>query len=55
MTERRPLDGTAFAVMVLCTALWGFQQVVIKLTAPDISFVMQAGIRSVIATVLLLA
>ncbi|MEW6690196.1 MAG: DMT family transporter, partial [Pseudomonadota bacterium] len=52
MTERKPLDGVAFAVMVLCTALWGFQQVVIKLTAADISYVMQAGIRSVIATVL---
>jgi drug/metabolite transporter (DMT)-like permease len=54
MTERKPLDGTAFAVMVLCTALWGFQQVVIKLTAADISFVMQAGIRSIVATALLL-
>jgi drug/metabolite transporter (DMT)-like permease len=52
-TQRKPLDGTAFAVMVLCTALWGFQQVVIKLTAADISFVMQAGIRSLIATALL--
>ena len=56
MTEmqRKPLDGTAFGVMVLCTALWGFQQVVIKLTAADVSFVMQAGIRSIIATVLVL-
>jgi drug/metabolite transporter (DMT)-like permease len=54
MTERKPLDGTAFGVMVLCTALWGFQQVVIKLTAADISYVMQAGIRSIIATVLVL-
>jgi len=52
VTERKPLDGTAFAVMLVCTALWGFQQVVIKATAPDISFVMQAGLRSVIATVL---
>ncbi len=52
--DRKPLDGTAFAVMVLCTALWGFQQVVIKLTAADISYVMQAGIRSVLASVLLL-
>lgn len=54
MTERKPLDDLAFAVMVLCTALWGFQQVVIKLTAPDISYVMQAGIRSIVATVLVL-
>ncbi|HTM62331.1 MAG TPA: DMT family transporter [Burkholderiales bacterium] len=54
MTERKPLDATAFAVMLVCTALWGFQQVVIKATGPDISFVMQSGIRSVIATVLVL-
>ena len=54
MTERKPLDSTAFAVMVLLTALWGAQQVVIKLTANDISLVMQAGIRSIIATVLVL-
>jgi len=52
MNERKPLDGTAFAVMLVCTMLWGFQQVVIKATGPDISFVMQAGIRSIIATVL---
>jgi len=55
MIERKPLDATAFAVMLVCTALWGFQQVVIKATGPDISLVMQSGIRSVIATVLLLA
>jgi drug/metabolite transporter (DMT)-like permease len=55
VTERKPLDATAFAVMLVCTMLWGFQQVVIKATGPDISFVMQSGIRSVIATVLLLA
>jgi drug/metabolite transporter (DMT)-like permease len=54
MTERKPLDATAFAVMLVCTALWGVQQVVIKATGPDISFVMQSGIRSVIATVLVL-
>jgi drug/metabolite transporter (DMT)-like permease len=38
---------------VLCM-LWGFQQVTIKVAAPDVSLVMQAGIRSVLATVLLL-
>lgn len=54
MTERKPLDSTAFALMLLLTMLWGVQQVVIKLTANDISFVMQAGIRSIVATVLVL-
>ena len=54
MTERKPLDSTAFSLMVLLTALWGVQQVVIKLTANDISLVMQAGIRSILATLLVL-
>jgi drug/metabolite transporter (DMT)-like permease len=55
MAERKALDARAFSLMLGLTALWGFQQVAIKLTAPDISLVMQAGIRSVIATALLLA
>lgn len=55
MTARRPLDAAAFGVMLLCTALWGFQQVMVKLAAGDVSLVMQAGIRSVMAAVLLLA
>jgi len=41
--------------MLVLTALWGFQQVAIKLTAPDVSLVMQAGLRTVLAAALLLA
>lgn len=41
--------------MLALTALWGFQQVAIKLTAADVSLVMQAGLRSLFATALLLA
>ena len=41
--------------MLLLTSLWGFQQVAIKLVAADVSLVMQAGIRSILATLLLLA
>jgi len=52
--ERKPLDARAFGLMVLLTALWGFQQVTIKLAAADVSLVMQAAIRSIIATFLLL-
>jgi drug/metabolite transporter (DMT)-like permease len=52
--DRKPLDATAFSVMLLLTALWGFQQVAIKLTAPHVSLVMQAGVRSIVATMLLL-
>jgi drug/metabolite transporter (DMT)-like permease len=53
--ERRPLDTTAFSLMTLLCFLWGVQQVVVKLTAPYVSLVMQGGIRSALATLLLLA
>lgn len=53
--ERKALDSGAYALMVLLTALWGFQQVTIKLIAADVSFVMQAAIRSIVAALLLLA
>jgi drug/metabolite transporter (DMT)-like permease len=52
--ERRTLDGTAISVMLLLTALWGFNQVTIKWIAADVSLVTQAAIRSIVATVLLL-
>jgi len=53
--ERKPLDTTAIAVMVVLTMLWGLQQVAIKLALAGVSPVAQAAIRSVVATVLLLA
>jgi len=53
--DRKPVDALAFGVMVMLTLTWGFQQVTIKVAAPGVSTVMQAGIRSIIATVLLLA
>ncbi len=52
--ERKALDAAAISMMVLLTALWGFQQVTIKLIAADVSLVMQAAIRSIVATALLL-
>ena len=52
--ERRALDATAIAVMFLLTALWGFNQVTIKWISADVSFVAQAAIRSILASVLLL-
>lgn len=53
--ERKPLDGVAICVMLLLTSSWGFQQVTIKWIAADVTPVMQAAIRSVIATVLVFA
>lgn len=55
MDDRKALDAQAFSLMLVLTALWGFQQVAIKLTAPDVSLVMQAALRTALATALLLA
>ena len=52
--ERKPVDALAFGTMVLLCMLWGFQPVTMKLAAPHISLVMQSGIRSILATLLLL-
>ncbi|MGO4304844.1 DMT family transporter [Cupriavidus sp. RAF12] len=49
---RRPLDGTAIGLMVLLCAAWGLQQVVIKVTAPLMGAVLQAGVRSAVAALL---
>ncbi|OGA56349.1 MAG: hypothetical protein A3G81_34285 [Betaproteobacteria bacterium RIFCSPLOWO2_12_FULL_65_14] len=52
--ERKALDSVALSLMLLLTALWGFQQVTVKVIATDVSLVMQAAIRSGLATLLLL-
>jgi len=52
---RKPVDTTAVSTMVLLCLIWGLGHVAAKLAAPGISLVLQAGIRSAIATVLLLA
>ncbi len=51
--QRKPLDSAAFSTMVLCCFIWGFTHVVTKLAAADISLVMQGGLRSILATALL--
>ena len=51
MDRKTHLDPLAvFLLLILCIS-WGAQQVVIKLTAPDISPVMQAALRSIIAAI----
>ena len=52
--QRKPLDAVAIALMVLLCASWGLQQVAIKVAASGVSPVMQAGLRSIIAVVLVL-
>lgn len=49
------LDARAMALMVLLCALWGVQQVAIKVTVESIPPVLQAGLRSVGAALLVWA
>jgi drug/metabolite transporter (DMT)-like permease len=51
---RLPLDARAYTLLLACTMLWGLQQVVIKSTLASVSPLAQAGIRSMIAALLLL-
>jgi drug/metabolite transporter (DMT)-like permease len=53
-SARRPIDSTGAALMTLLCLLWGFTYVFSKLAAADISLVLQGGLRSVIAALLLL-
>ncbi|MBL8395571.1 MAG: DMT family transporter [Candidatus Accumulibacter sp.] len=53
MHERKPPDLAAFALMIVLCATWGFQQVTIKLASEGISPVLQSGLRSAIALLLL--
>lgn len=46
MTDRVAPGPAAFAAMVLLCAVWGLQQVAIKLTLAGISPVLQVGLRS---------
>lgn len=44
--ERKQLDGFVVATMLLLCAIWGAQQVAIKLSAADVAPIMQVALRS---------
>lgn len=47
------LDSTAIAILLACCLFWGFQQVLVKATIPDVPPVLQAFLRFAGATVIL--
>lgn len=54
MTQRREhLDTLAVVLLVACCLFWGFQQVLVKATLPELPPVFQAAIRFAGATALL--
>ena len=54
MNQRIAPGPAAIALMVMLCALWGFQQVTVKIAMAGVSPVLQGGLRSAIATGLLL-
>lgn len=55
MSQRIAPGPAAFVLMVLLCAVWGMQQVAIKFAAAGISPILQAGLRSAAAAVLVFA
>ena len=51
---KRPIDLTAFGLMILLCTIWGLQQSAMKLAAPAIDPMLQIGLRSAIAAGLVL-
>jgi drug/metabolite transporter (DMT)-like permease len=51
-STRRGLDGFVMATMALLCAIWGAQQVAIKLAAQDVAPVVQVGLRSALSAAL---
>lgn len=49
---RKPLDGAAVGTMVVLCAIWGAQQVAIKLAAPDMAPPVQVALRCGLSAVL---
>ena len=55
MNARVAPGAGAFALMVLLCAVWGFQQVAMKIATAEISPIMQAALRSGLGAVLVFA
>jgi drug/metabolite transporter (DMT)-like permease len=54
MTDRKThLDGLSSGLLLVCCMFWGFQQVLVKATIPEIPPLFQAAVRFVGATALL--
>ena len=55
MERKTHLDAAAILTLVTCCAIWGVSQVAAKVTLTQVPPLLQAGVRSLGAAVLLLA
>ena len=51
-SARKPLDWSIACLMLVLCACWGLQQVAIKIAAPNMGTILQTGVRSLIAALL---
>ncbi len=51
--RKNHLDGRAAAILLACCLFWGFQQVLVKATLPELAPVFQAAVRFIGATLIL--
>ena len=54
IARKTHLDGLAVSILLACCLFWGFQQVLVKATIPELAPVFQAALRFAGATLLLL-
>lgn len=52
--RKEHLDTIAAAILLVCCMFWGFQQVLVKATLPELAPIYQAALRFIGATLLLL-
>ena len=55
VTRKNHLDGLALSLLLACCLFWGFQQVLVKATVPEMAPVFQAWLRFALAAALLWA
>lgn len=55
IVRKDQLDGLASAILLACCLFWGFQQVLVKATLPELPPVFQAAVRFAAATLVLWA
>ena len=55
VTRKNHLDGLALSLLLACCLFWGFQQVLVKATVPEMDPVFQAWLRFALAAALLWA
>ena len=55
MDPRKNIDARATGLMVLLCTIWGFQQIVMKITVPDVPPIFQVALRTAVSGLMVIA